>query len=382
MSVRKRGETWVIDYYDPDGKRIVKGGFKTRKAAKLEEAARLEAIDQGMYYEKAKTYPATLEELVVKYAKNFQDQASYKTAKKYWLQNFTEYFGERKLLTAIRYVDLVGYRNHLKRKPTPGGIRSVASINREIACLRHLFSEALDWEMVKKNPFDKGKSLLQKEDNERLRYLEESEIERLLAECPKHLRYIAVCAINTGMDRGELLNLKWSQIRNDHIYLPKYKTRPKRQVTITADLRHLFSEIRRNQELRSEYVFTYAASEDKLKGRVPVRRRKGPAPVAGKIKSIKTAFGASLKRAGIEDFRFKDLRHTFASHFVMRGGTLKELQELMGHKTMNMTLRYAHLSREHKKKAVSLLNGLTAPTKKPSGNNLVTFPESSKPSTS
>jgi integrase len=254
MAIRKRGETWVIDYYTPNGKRIVKGGFKTRKAAKLEEAARLEAIDKGMYYEKAKAYPATLEELVAKYKENYRDQASYETAKKYWLENFKDYFGKGRLLTAIRYADLVGYRNHLKRKPTPGGIRSIAARNREIACLRHLFSEALEWEMVKENPFDKGKSLLQKEDNERLRYLEESEIERLLAECPKHLRHIVICAINTGMDRGELLNLKWKQIRNEHIYLPKYKTRPKRQVPINDDLKQLFSEIRKDQELRSEYV--------------------------------------------------------------------------------------------------------------------------------
>ena len=68
----------------------------------------------------------------------------------------------------------------------------------------------------------------------------------------------------------------------------------------------------------------------------------------------------NVRRAGIEDFRFHDLRHTFASHLVMRGASLKEVQEILGHKTMTMTLRYAHLSQEHKKKAVNLLNGLTA----------------------
>ncbi|UCD31630.1 MAG: tyrosine-type recombinase/integrase [Desulfobacterales bacterium] len=64
---------------------------------------------------------------------------------------------------------------------------------------------------------------------------------------------------------------------------------------------------------------------------------------------------------GIEDFRFHDLRHTFVSQLLMRGGTLKDVQELLGHKTMTMALRYAHLTQEHKKKAVNLLNGLTAP---------------------
>lgn len=82
--------------------------------------------------------------------------------------------------------------------------------------------------------------------------------------------------------------------------------------------------------------------------------------MAGPFKQINKSFQASLKKAGIEDFRFHDLRHTFASHFVMRKGSLKDLQELLGHKTLTMTMRYAHLSQEHKKKAVNLLNGLTS----------------------
>lgn len=389
MAIRKRGNTWTIDYYDPDGKRIVKGGFKTKKAAKLEEAARLQAKDEGMYYEKARAYTATLKELIAKYEENFQDQASYKTAKRYWLQNFKDHFGEDNLLTSIRYVDLETFRNHLKRKPIKnGGIRTVAAINREIACLRHLFSKGQEWEMVKENPFDKGKSLLSKEDNERLRYLEQAELQTLLDECPKHLKRIVICAVNTGMDRGELLRLKWEQIQKGFIHLGVYKTRPARKVPINGDLEQLFKEIRLEQGPGAKYVFTYASSEDKLKGRAPVRKRKAPAPVPQKIKSIKTAFNAAVSRAGIEDFRFKDLRHTFASHMVMRGATMKELQEIMGHRDMKMTMRYAHLSPEYKKKAVNLLNGLTAPADSTdqettqeisSSNNLVTFPESSKP---
>ena len=71
------------------------------------------------------------------------------------------------------------------------------------------------------------------------------------------------------------------------------------------------------------------------------------------------------------DFRFHDLRHTFASQVLMKGGTLKDVQELLGHKTM--TLRYAHLSQEQKRKAVNLLNGLTA-SKKVDCHKTVTNP--------
>jgi len=78
------------------------------------------------------------------------------------------------------------------------------------------------------------------------------------------------------------------------------------------------------------------------------------------INGVKSSFRTAVKNAEIEDFRFHDLRHTFASQLIMKGGTLKDLQELLGHKTMTMTLRYAHLSQHHKKKAINLLNGLTA----------------------
>ena len=67
--------------------------------------------------------------------------------------------------------------------------------------------------------------------------------------------------------------------------------------------------------------------------------------------------------ANIQDFTFRDLRHIFVSQLIMKGGTLKDVQELLGHSTMTKTLRYAHLTQEHKKKAVNLLNGLTASNK-------------------
>ena len=97
---------------------------------------------------------------------------------------------------------------------------------------------SVKWEMVERNPFDRGKSLLLKENNQRNRYLTENEITSLLDECKsrKHLHRIATCAINTGMRRGEILPLKWSQIRNGFIYLEKTKTKNKREIPINDDL--------------------------------------------------------------------------------------------------------------------------------------------------
>ena len=78
------------------------------------------------------------------------------------------------------------------------------------------------------------------------------------------------------------------------------------------------------------------------------------------VNGVKSSFRTDVKNAGIEDFRFYSLRHTFASQLIMKGGMLKDVQELLGYKTMTMTLRHAHLSQYHNKKAVNLLNGLTA----------------------
>ena len=74
---------------------------------------------------------------------------------------------------------------------------------------------------------------------------------------------------------------------------------------------------------------------------------------------IRTAFEKAVERAGLSNFRFHDLRHTAASHLAMRGRPLKEIQEVLGHKSFSMTLRYAHLSPMHLRTAVESLEGLT-----------------------
>jgi integrase len=155
------------------------------------------------------------------------------------------------------------------------------------------------------------------------------------------------------MRKGEIRTLKWSQIKSGFIYLEKTKTDEARQVPINDDLERLFKEIRREQGLSSEYVFIKPVNGNEQKGREHLRLVNEP------IGNFKKAFSNAVKWANIKDFTFHDLRHTFASHMIMSGATLKEVQEILGHKTMQMTMRYAHLSKEHKKKAVNLLNGLT-----------------------
>lgn len=216
----------------------------------------------------------------------------------------------------------------------------------------------MEWDMVERSPFERGKTLSLKENNQRLRYLTEEEIPNLIDACPVHLQRIIVCALNTGMRKTEILSLKWSQIRDGFIYLQKTKTNEPRHIPINDTLDRLFKDIRKGQKFGTDSVFTYL---NEGQGR---KQESGPVLVrnvgGNPVNNIKTSFTSALRRTGISDFKFHDLRHTFSSHFIMRGGSLKELQEILGHKTMTMTLRYAHLSHEHKKMAVNLLNGLTA----------------------
>jgi integrase len=360
MGLRKRGDAWQIDYFDPNGKRIRKS-FKKKKDAEVELAKRVSLIAEGRYLDVKKECTTTFKQLCEKYSENYQHQVSFQNAKVHFLENFKRFFGEETRLENIRYMELETYKNHLRRTPTKKGtIRADASLNREIACLHHVFVKAVEWEMIERSAFHRGKSLLVKENNKRIRYLKEEEIEKLLDECPRHVRQIAVCAVNTGMRREEILSLKWSQVNNGFIYLQKTKTNEARQIPVNDALESLFFDIRKEHGLRSEYVFSFAKGEGRLKGPEPIKKREGPAPVPERVTNVRTAFQAALRRAGIENFRFHDLRHTFASHMIMRGASLKDLQEILGHKTMTMTLRYAHLTQEHKKKAVNLLNGLTA----------------------
>ena len=246
-------------------------------------------------------------------------------------------------------MQLETFRNYLKTKLTKfGTIRKEASINRVIACLHHVFTKAVEWDLIEENPFDKGKSLLLKENNRRLRFLTVDEIETLLSKCEGHLRDIVECGIHTGMRKGEILGLKWTQIKNGFIYLQKTKTDNPREIPVNDIVASIFNRVKCRFKLRIakgkdqslEYVFTFNGEP---------------------IKDIKTSFKKALKDAEIDDFRFHDLRHTFASQLILKGGTLKDVQELLGHKTMTMTLRYAHLTQEHKRNAVNLLNDLPAP---------------------
>jgi integrase len=212
------------------------------------------------------------------------------------------------------------------------------TVNREIGCLKHMYSMAITWRYVKRNPVKEVKLL--KQPPGRLRYLEPDEAERLLESCLEpYLKSIVVTALNTGMRKGEILSLTWNQVdlANRRITLMKTKNNELRVIPINdrlhAELAHL-----KTQPQKSEYVF--CGDDGKPFG------------------DIKKGWAGAVRRAGIADFRFHDLRHTVGSQLVMGGVDLRTVQQILGHKTIQMTQRYSHLSPAHVQDAMQKLGSV------------------------
>jgi len=217
---------------------------------------------------------------------------------------------------------------------------SAATVNRELALLKHMLSKAVEWNYLKHNPAKPVRLL--KEPPGRLRYLEAEDIERLIECCADphapYLRTIVVMAVHTGMRLGEILGLQWTDLdlKNRFISVAKTKNNERKTIPINDMLYAELDQLPRH--VTSPYLFHHADGT--------------------RLLHIDRSFHAALKRAGIEGFRFHDLRHTHASHLAMHGVPLETIGALLGHKDPKMTRRYAHLSPASLKAAVATLERL------------------------
>ena len=215
-----------------------------------------------------------------------------------------------------------------------------ATINRLLATLKHMFSKALDWEMVEEETLKRIKRVkLLEENNRRLRFLSKEECQKLVENSDSHLKPIVILALNTGMRKAEILNLTRDKVdfRHGFILLDRTKNGERREIPLNETAKQvLLTQIK---TLHLQHFFYDPHTEKPYK-------------------DVKRSFSTACRRAGIKDFHFHDLRHTFASHLVMAGQDLTTVKELLGHKTLTMTLRYSHLAPAHKVKAVELLDSV------------------------
>lgn len=328
----KRGNTYWIRYADPTG-RIVRESAKTRninEALKL-LAKRKTEVAEGKYPQKVIIKPHTFSELADEYLKYVSTQRSYKT-KLYVVRQLKERFKDM-ILRKFTPLQIEKLQAEMLKEGY-----EIASINKTTTILKHMFTKATDWNMVEPEVAQrlrKAKNL--KGENKRLRYLSKEEAQRLIDCAEPHLKPIIQVALFTGMRKSEILSLKWSDIdlKNGFIFLRKTKNHEPRQIPMCNALKTIMKDLFLKRRLDTDWIFY------------------NPINPSQRLLDIKKAFNTACRKAGIRDFHFHDLRHTCASWLVMAGVDLRAVAEILGHKTIRMTMRYSHLSPEHLQKTVS-----------------------------
>ena len=242
---------------------------------------------------------------------------------------------------------------------TRDGVKA-STVNRDLQLLKLMFNLIIKhkrWAAVLDNPTIY--IVLARENNARVRYLDNKEVQALLQACNDRLRPILAMALRTGMRRGEILNLRWkdADLANRQIFIRRSKSGLSRHVPISEDLFSLRLEL--PSRFEGGYVFP---------SHLPRRGSESSGEANEPLVDIKNSFKAALTEAGIKDFRFHDLRHTFASHLVMQGVDLNTVRELLGHKSPQMTLRYAHLSPGHNRDAIQCIDKALGPVCRHTGD--------------
>jgi integrase len=267
-----------------------------------------------------------------------------------------------KLLDEIKLADIETWR--LKRQQAG---KAPTTINRDTATLSSALSKAIEWDLLEKHPMAKMKRL--KVDKKKTqRYLSPDEEKRLyvalstrdtkkrterdsanqwrkergrdplpsIGDYYDNLTPMAILALHTGLRRGELWNLVWGDVDLKQKMLTVHGKGAK-----SGQTRHMPLNVSARDVVKKHRGGTLPLANKPVFGRAEFRK----------------AWNGVLKDAGITDFRFHDLRHTFASKLVMAGVPLNTTRELMGHASLEMTLIYAHLAQDNLLDAVDLING-------------------------
>ncbi len=340
MSLYQRGELWWVRFKGPNGQRIRKSTGTTNKEDALEFHDRLKA-ELWRVKQLGERPKYTWNDAVVKWLKEKSHKATLEKDKEIfrWVHPYLN----NKTLTDINRPLLETIQEAKMQESTQ------ATANRYLAQLRAVLRRcAEEWEWIDKAPKVPMYSLSTK----RVRWITKDEAERLLSHLPDHQAALARFALATGLRKRNITHLEWNQIdmqrRVAWIHPDQAKARKAIGVPLNSDA---LSIIRKQFGQHDQFVFVY-------KGRV--------------INQVNTkAWRNALKKANIENFRWHDLRHTWASWHVQSGTPLNVLQELGGWSCSEMVQRYAHLSSEHLLPHAESIVSKTAGTKVAQSNVIV-----------
>ena len=218
-----------------------------------------------------------------------------------------------------------------------------ATVNRYKATMSLIYRVAVNNGLVDVNPARLVRQL--RADNARIRFLSQQEEARLrgviAADCPQHMPALDL-ALNTGMRAGEQFGLRWQDVdfERAQLRLGKTKNGRERHIRLNAPALAALLALRR-ESAGSGPVFVNTVTPGRYHGQPR--------------SSARNWFEAAVKKAAVSDFTWHCLRHTFASRLVMAGVDVRTVAELMGHRTLAMTMRYTHLSPDHNLEAVERL---------------------------
>jgi integrase len=301
------------------------------------------AVRDGRHFKDNEAKRHTVAELVDRYVKSVAP--TLKTAKDRvrHLERWKSELGHLVLADATPSV-IADVRDKLLAESTARGEkRNPATVVRYLATLSHAFSIATkQWGWVQDNPLLKVRK--PKEPRGRVRFLSDSERETLLKACGESknpvLYPVVVLALSTGMRQGEILNLTWADVdlAGGRITLHDTKNNERRVVPLAGHAMSVMKDYAKVRRLDTSLVFP------------------GRSPTSQNPMDIRVPWNTAVRQAGIKDFRFHDLRHSAASYLAMNGASLAEIAEVLGHRTLQMVQRYAHLSEAHTAGVVARMN--------------------------
>ena len=310
------------------------------------------AIREGRYFKTVEAKKHTVAEMIDRYLKVAEQRKPQraKAVKPYlawWKEQIGPYLlsditrsliiEKRELLTQGLVINKKVQRP--TRKPK---LRSSATANRYMVALSTAFTMAVnEWEWLQDHPLQRIAKL--PESRGRVRFLDDGERTSLLEACrginSPHLHFLVVLALSTGARHGELISLRWRNVdlKRNVIVLHDTKNKERRVLPLAHHALEMIRERHQARTLVTDLVF--------------------PSPQDPKRAwQSNAAWKTAIEKAGITDFRFHDLRHSAASYLAMNGASLAEIAEVLGHKTLAMVKRYAHLSEAHTAKVVERMN--------------------------
>lgn len=305
------------------------------------------AIREGRHFKTTEAKRHTLTELIDRYSrdvlakktKNARDQIRQFEWWKAEIGNHT--------LADVTPALIAQYRDKLMSGITSHGKpRSPATANRYMAALSVAFTTAIkEWGWMDDNPMRKVSK--GKESRGRVRFLSDDERMRLLKACKEssnaYLYTVVVLALSTGMRQGEIMGLTWDvvDLNQGRAILHETKNGERRAVAITGHALELLKALSKVRRIDCNLLFP-------AKENAPQKPQKSM--------DLRTPWETVVKKAELQDFKFHDLRHSAASYLAMNGASLAEIAEVLGHKTLQMVKRYAHLSEGHTARVVASMN--------------------------